>query len=278
MKTKILVLIILVAIVVIVAVVFVLLPSSTPINAPVVQEGIQITSPKANEEVSFPVEITGYIDGKNNWTGFEGQVGVVKLISKEGVEVAGAPLPATTDWMKFPTYFSHILDFSENIGYIPEGTLVFYNENPSGDPARDRTFSLPIKIKAERDKMVVEAFYVKDGVTGSTCNVVLPVYRLVPKIQAVARAALEELLRGPTAEERNNGFSTTINENVKIQSLKIENGIAYVDFDEQLQYQVGGSCRVSAVRAQITETLKQFSTVNSVVISIDGRTEDILQP
>jgi len=45
-----------------------------------------------------------------------------------------------------------------------------------------------------------------------------------------------------------------------------------------LQYQVGGSCRVSAIRAQIIETLKQFSTVKNVVISINGRTEDILQP
>jgi len=35
---------------------------------------------------------------------------------------------------------------------------------------------------------------------------------------------------------------------------------------------------VTAIRAQITETLKQFPTVENVVISIDGRTEDILQP
>jgi len=54
--------------------------------------------------------------------------------------------------------------------------------------------------------------------------------------------------------------------------------VAKADFDEQLEFQVGGSCRVSAIRAEITQTLKQFSTVKEVVISIDGRTEDILQP
>ncbi|PIP22172.1 MAG: hypothetical protein COX38_02115, partial [Candidatus Nealsonbacteria bacterium CG23_combo_of_CG06-09_8_20_14_all_39_25] len=48
--------------------------------------------------------------------------------------------------------------------------------------------------------------------------------------------------------------------------------------DEQLEFQVGGSCKVSAIRAQITQTLKQFPTVDEVVISINGRTEDILQP
>jgi V8-like Glu-specific endopeptidase len=36
--------------------------------------------------------------------------------------------------------------------------------------------------------------------------------------------------------------------------------------------------RVTAVRAQITETLRQFDTVNNVVISVEGRTEDVLQP
>ena len=51
-----------------------------------------------------------------------------------------------------------------------------------------------------------------------------------------------------------------------------------VDFDPQLEFQVGGSCRVAAISSQIRQTLMQFPTVKSVIISIDGRTEDILQP
>jgi spore germination protein GerM len=79
--------------------------------------------------------------------------------------------------------------------------------------------------------------------------------------------------------EQAEGFFTSINQGVKLQSLNIrEDGTAFVDFDEQLQAGVGGSCKVSAIRAQITETLKQFPTVKNVIISINGRTEDILQP
>ena len=111
-----------------------------------------------------------------------------------------------------------------------------------------------------------------------SCNKVFPVEREVSKTQAVARAALEELLKGSSEKEKVEGFFTSINPGVKIQSLVIENGTVKVDFDEQLEFQVGGSCRVAAIRAQITQTLKQFPTVNSVIISIDGRTEDILQP
>ena len=79
-------------------------------------------------------------------------------------------------------------------------------------------------------------------------------------------------------EEINNGFVSNINLGTRVQKLTIENGVVKVDFDEQLEFQVGGSCRVAAIRAQITETLKQFPTVDSVIISINGRTEDILQP
>jgi spore germination protein GerM len=67
-------------------------------------------------------------------------------------------------------------------------------------------------------------------------------------------------------------------EGVKVQSLSIEGGVARVDLSEELEEGVGGSCMVASITAQITETLKQFPTVDSVIISIDGRTEDILQP
>jgi len=127
--------------------------------------------------------------------------------------------------------------------------------------------------------MTVKAYFNNSNMDPEvSCNKVFPVERSIPKTQAVARAALEELLKGVTDAEKNAGFFTSINPGVKIQSLTIENGIAKADFDEQLEFQVGGSCRVSSIRAEITETLKQFPAVDSVIISINGRTEDILQP
>jgi len=127
--------------------------------------------------------------------------------------------------------------------------------------------------------MTVKVFFNNDKLDPEfSCNKVFPVEREILKTEAVGRAALTELLKGPTDAEKAQGFFTTINPGVKIQSLTIENGLAKVDFDEQLEFQVGGSCRVSAISAEIRETLKQFPTVDSVIISINGRTEDILQP
>jgi spore germination protein GerM len=131
----------------------------------------------------------------------------------------------------------------------------------------------------KKDLIKVVVFFNNDKLDPEfSCNKVFPVNREIAKTEAVARAALEELLKGPTERDKSEGFFSNINPGVKIQKLSIEQGVAKVDFDEQLEFQVGGSCRVAAIRWQIIETLKQFPSVKEVVISINGRTEDILQP
>lgn len=113
-------------------------------NHPIGTEGIQITAPQANEEISSPLKITGTVTG-NGWGGFEGQVGTVKLLNGTGKELAAGILTATTEWTTLPTNFETTLNFA-----TPEtenGSLVFKNENASGSPAKDKIFSLPVKIK-----------------------------------------------------------------------------------------------------------------------------------
>ncbi|MCX6718492.1 MAG: hypothetical protein NTY81_02725 [Candidatus Staskawiczbacteria bacterium] len=126
--------------------IFVPAKKSSQQNPPAVTEteGIQIIAPKLNEEISSPLKITGVVNG-NGWGGFEGQVGTVKLLDNNGNQLGIAILIATTDWMQSVINFETTLNFQSDISQ--SGTLVFHNENPSGDPARDKTFSLPIKIK-----------------------------------------------------------------------------------------------------------------------------------
>jgi len=94
----------------------------------------------------------------------------------------------------------------------------------------------------------------------------------------IERRTLEELLKGTQAHNLSRQYGSTINEGVKIQSFRIENKIAYVDFNEELEKGVAGSAMVLMIREQIEKTLTQFDTIESVIISINGRTEDILQP
>lgn len=115
-------------------------------NIPIINNnlGIQIFFPKEHEVVSSSLKIAGAVNG-NGWTGFEGQVGTVRLLDSNGNELAQGVLKATTEWTKLPTNFQADLSFkSPGQGLL--GQLIFQNENASGDPAKKKTFTLPISF------------------------------------------------------------------------------------------------------------------------------------
>lgn len=125
----------------------------------------------------------------------------------------------------------------------------------------------------------VVKIYFPDGEQGSAndCQQVFPVRRLITAKGGVYRAALEALIEGPNAKEREAGYFTSLPDGVELRSIRVENGTAYADFNEALN-RVGGSCRVASIRAQIEATLREFSGVKDVVISVNGDAETALQP
>ena len=132
----------------------------------------------------------------------------------------------------------------------------------------------------ELGERTVRIFFgnIKKDPRGTQCGLAYPVERRIADGEEPVRAAIEALLRGPSEEEKTAGFFTSINSDAKLRKLEISSGTAAADFDYNLDYRVGGSCRVLAIRAQLEETLRQFSGVGAVSISINGRTDDILQP
>ncbi len=104
------------------------------------------------------------------------------------------------------------------------------------------------------------------------------VERTIPFAITIARATLEELLRGPLPQEEELGLTTAINKGTLLQNVNIENGVAVADFNEKLQEGIAGSAWVTAIRNQIEKTLLQFDTIDEVIISINGETEEVLQP
>lgn len=246
-------------------------------NAPATEtkKGLVVTNLKDNDVISSPFKVVGYTNG-DGWGGFEGQVGTVSLYDESGKLLVIQPLTATSEWMTSTVNFEASLEFVTD---DERGIIVFKNENASGEPSRDKVVSWPIKFAPSDNTVKLQAYFSNSKLDPQiTCEKVFSVTRAVPKTAAVAKAALEELLKGPTYAEQIDGYVTNINEGVKINSLTIVNGVAKVDFSQELQKEVGGACRVTAIRAQIVDTLNQFSTVNSVVISVNGNTEDILQP
>jgi len=235
---------------------------------------IVVSSPQPNQIVASPLLVEGSASG-GKWF-FEGSF-PIKILDSQGNEIGASYVQAQSDWMT-----TEKINFKGTIRFISPktggGTLVLKNDNPSGRPDLDTEFRVPIKFDASQT-MKVKAFFNNNNLDPEiSCNKVFAVEREIPKTESIAAAALEELLAGPTFKEQDNGYETSINPGVKIQKLTIENGVAKVDFNEALEQAVGGSCRVSAIRAQITQTLKQFAGVKQAVISINGGIDDILQP
>lgn len=239
--------------------------------------GIEIFSPNLNESILMPLEISGRING-NGWNGFEGQVGTVKLLDKNGKELSSTYLPATTDWMSLPTDFKASLDFQSEEEQV--GSLLFHNENASGLPEYDKTYSLQVKIP--KTEIVKIAIYFGNMALSSSsekdeCLRVYPVYRYINKTQSIARATIEELLKGPTESEETQGYFTNIPIGSKLNNISIVDKVAKADFNN-ITESGGGSCSMSFRTAQINNTLKQFSTIVSTELSVEGRTGDIFQP
>jgi spore germination protein GerM len=129
----------------------------------------------------------------------------------------------------------------------------------------------------------------------TSAETVQPLTQVIPKTQAVGRAAIEELLWGPGPRAMAfPGFNTALptpeqiakypgkqsdwGPRVTLRSLNIANGVATADFSKEINAYGGGSTRVSLMAKQITSTLRQFATIHEVRIAVEGETEAVLQP
>lgn len=235
---------------------------------------IIVSQPVSNAVVSSPLEIKGRASG--TWF-FEGSFPIILTDDQDNILAQGIAT-SIQDWMTEDFIdFTGLLYFERPVS--TSGKIIFKKDNPSGLEQFDDQLVVPVQFDSKN--MTVKVYFTTNATGGDTdfdCNEVQAVDKTVPYSLATARAALEQLLKGPTSEEKAQGLSTSLNSNVKINSLTIDSGIARVDFNQQLEYQVGGSCRVASIRQQIEATLKQFTSVQQVIISIAGRTQDILQP
>ncbi len=234
----------------------------------------EVFSIKLGQEISSPLIVEGRARG--NWF-FEASL-PIKITDEQGNVLGSSFGTAQGEWMT-----NDFVNFKGKVSYDSKdggkGFLVVAKDNPSGLAKYDKEIKIPVILKPSGYTKVKVFFSNNKMDPEISCNKVFASEREILSIEAIGSAAINELLKGPNSEEVSQGFYTSINYGAKLQSLSIdENGVAYVDFSKEIENGVGGSCKVSAIRAQIAETLKQFPTINSVVISVDGRTDDILQP
>ena len=168
--------------------------------------------------------------------------------------------------------------FSAPVRYLEPGAsrgFVEVFESSAKDGSEINVIRIPVLFGAQ-EWTSVQVFF-SPATVGNDCSETVAISRRIPRTEAIGRAALEELLAGPTDQERAGfGVTTTIPSGVTVRSFAIREGVAYADFDRTME--TAGSCRVTAIRASVTRTLLQFPTVRSVLISVAGNVEEALQP
>lgn len=248
---------------------------------PGLPQAIVVLEPKPQQAVRSPLRIAGHARVYEGTVRFE-------LVDAQG-RVLGQGFTTATAGAPEVGYFSAELSFTAP-AQQGAGTLRVFGDDPR-DGKRAGLVEIALVLGGPAAPTASGGATPPPGTPGRTLALkvyftktvqndvqIVEVTRNVAYTNQMGRAALQELLKGPTAEEKRAGLDTAIPAGVGIRELRIENGVAYADFDEKLQQGVGGSLRVSTIRKQITQTLMQFSTVKQVVISINGRSQDILQP
>lgn len=230
---------------------------------------IAVITPQPQETVGPVIHLTGISRT------FENNV-LYRVRDADGKEIAKGYMTAEgPDIGQFATFWQEI---NYQMPKGDHGTIEVY-EGSAKDGSEINKVIVPVIFDKSAQSMSIKLFFGKAGESDTDCSKVFAVTRNVPKTSAPLRTALDELLKGPTSAEKHDYYFTSINPGVTIQKLSIDDkGVAYADFSKILEESVGGSCRVTNIRAQITKTMMQFSTVKKAVISVDGRTEDILQP
>ncbi|MDT4897111.1 MAG: hypothetical protein QOH25_2188 [Acidobacteriota bacterium] len=131
--------------------------------------------------------------------------------------------------------------------------------------------TMPVKVYFSNDKLIPGG----EDCTGK----VFPVTRTIPKTAAVARAALEQLLGGPTETEKAKGYWSWFNDETKsvLLGVKVKNKTAYVNFKDLTAFPFLGnattSCGSTHFFAQLDKTLLQFPGIKHVFYAIEGDPE-----
>jgi hypothetical protein len=134
-----------------------------------------------------------------------------------------------------------------------------------------------VRLRNESEPREITLYFPHMGRSGGDCTRVYPVTRRVPATVSMARLLTEALIQGPTEGEKADGFSSDFPRSGRVQSIALRDGTLTIDFTSDLQ-NVGGSCRVQAIRASIEETMLQLPTVERVRILAGGSEELALQP
>jgi len=235
-----------------------------PGEVAIIDNNIVVNKPLSNDTITSPLEITGRAKVSEGTVLFRLKDAWENVIASGSVNTN----INESDW----GYFSGELKFDTPAS--PFGWLEVYSQN-SSDGSELNLIKLPIVFQ-DYQKPKVKVFYnsVKEDPELKDCSKVYSVEREIDFTNQQVLAALNELFKGVSDQEAKDGFVTNLpKDGIKVQQVELKDGRLLVDFNSALVQGLTGKCKNVGAKAQIIGTLKQFSAVKEVVVSVDGKVD-----
>jgi len=231
---------------------------------------VRLSQPLDNAVATLPLRIVGEAALK------AGEALQYRLQDRDGFVLDDRIIPVAPDASGASIPF--VIDASYPRPLGTGGTLVLSVTDVKGRESGE-AISVPLLFQSE-DAVEIKVYFGnrERDPESVACDAAYPVPRRVPRADNLAQDALRELLKGPSLSEERQKFFTSIPDGVRVQDVAWADGVLTVDFSSALTHDMGGSCKVSAIRAQIEKTLQQFPSVRSVRITVNGEEEGVLEP
>jgi hypothetical protein len=219
-------------------------------------------------------ELTNPFTFYGTTTAFENTINW-RLSDENGVQISEGYANVYSPDIGIPGPFE-VKTFFDMVPATKIGTLEVF-EISARDGSEVHKASAKVTFPEETQVVTVYFGNVTKTPEGDECEAVYPIERMVVAGDK-AEIAMYQLLKGPNLYEINSDYFSSLPENIPNPEIFYKKDGVHLDFSDALEYQVAGSCRIQSIYKQIEETIKEATNETEVTISINGRTEDILQP
>ena len=201
-------------------------------------------------------------------------------------------LLAITSFMAFSDKSSILSDLlSRNSDDTPiiERPEIIQSEVEKPEDSEENSYTVTNEVEVKADPQEVEKepetneaertmksrlFYVKVSDEGQIS--LKSVIRNVNYVSTPLTKTMVSLIKGPERSELNKGMLNLIPKDTQLLSVKLSQGIAYMDFNESFRFNSLGIEGYKAQLMQLVYTATEFQSVDKVQILINGEVFDYL--
>ncbi|KKT52886.1 MAG: hypothetical protein UW45_C0039G0002 [Parcubacteria group bacterium GW2011_GWC2_44_22] len=224
-------------------------------------ELINITEPAPNASIKSPLKISG--QARDAW--FENSSFGVFVVDRDSNLVASGTALAQVSQVN-----GDFITFTAELRFLPTPATsgkIFAVPGGSQNPLAKEIVEIPIKFTPV-DKLKVLLYFANTTKANADCSTVFSVEREI-SVGSELYTTLDSLIMGPTSEEKEAGYVSYLTAAMTFNEVGSSLDQVTVKLRVPPEILAKSDCTLPGIRAQITETAKQFPNVEGVEVLIN---------